>query len=940
MTDHDTTIERVYLYPPPSPSDMNCSWWDRYAAELMGLTVTSREALEADCKYIVNRGVFGIGEPNPATWPANRVRTGLVMGSVQSGKTASMLGVTALALDYGVDIVVILAGTRLALWRQTYERMSEQLDAGADDAARASRRILCPHPGIVLTEAPASLADTYRLASARIRRKLIARQPLIVVAMKQTNHLHALGTSLRTSVFGAVSALPRPVHMLVLDDEADDGSVLDAIVEAGRDPLSGNLKQIPRAIADLWDPRALRAPSNLFATYVGYTATPQANLLQEDHNPLAPRDFVISLRTPLDRGHPVDLSNDHAPRSSTYPEPAGLDSFYTGGEVYYRRGASADLCVALTGDPDDDLGEAVRAYLVAGAIRLYRAGVGRLGPHSATRVDFDTRQDALAASPEPHSMLFHPSVDIDGHFKGAEDVLLWAGISDRAAARELLESGNARLPASLVSKMLNEQPLWALWIDKYSHSLNEIANEFNVINQREVPDWTTVRDLLESEIIPGTRVSVVNSDPTADDRPMYMPFPDDATGRWRAARDLSTIFVSGNVMARGLTLEGMTTAVFQRGSENPLADTQMQMQRWLGYRGSYIELCRLFATRPQIDLFRVYHDIDEALRVAISEAMEGEAPSPVVLHGLQFFATGKIANLGRQPLCPSSKPFVTLISDGSAPDPNAQLVADVFSTGESSEVTVGPTTRGRALKGTLSLTEAADLLERLTFDSYRPGTDNQLGELWSQLQARVSAVHPLPSGAVFYRPPEPLAGAPSPVRQDCPHAIAAYLRLWDACLTRPVRGLFVTGSPADLWSMANLHDKQLQQPRFSVGIRYGAGTPVSSDPLANLGFHIPTTRKRVGTNGELETGWGANDPTAGPHDYRGDEFFDYYHRGERLPLVTSGAPWRPPGSHGQILFYVNQLAGQAHPAVAVGVCIPAGGPEQFAATRAGTLMAA
>ena len=74
---------------------------------------------------------------------------------------------------------------------------------------------------------------------------------------------------------------------MVLDDEADDGSVLDAAVEAGLNPVA-NLKQIPRAIADLgaW-PRG-DAPDNLYTTYVGYTATPQANLIQEDRNPPGP----------------------------------------------------------------------------------------------------------------------------------------------------------------------------------------------------------------------------------------------------------------------------------------------------------------------------------------------------------------------------------------------------------------------------------------------------------------------------------------------------------------------------------------------------------------------------------------------------------------------------------------------------------------------------
>jgi hypothetical protein len=138
--------------------------------------------------------------------------------------------------------------------------------------------------------------------------------------------------------------------------------------------------------------------------------------------------------------------------------------------------------------------------------------------------------------------------------------------------------------------------------------------------------------------------------------------------------------------------------------------------------------------------------------------------------------------------------------------------------------------------------------------------------------------------------------------------------------------------------MADLGDKQRHQPRFSVGIRFGSGAVIERGPLAELDFNIPATMKRVGSDGELDTTWGANDPNAGPLDYRGDEFFDYYHRGEQAPLLSGSAPWRPAGSHGQILFYINQHPEQPYPVVAVGVCIPAGGPEQFAATRAGSLV--
>jgi hypothetical protein len=336
------TADRVYLNPPSAP-DLSPSWWDRYSGELGYLSSMSKDALEEDCSYILENGILSKGHPDQGDWPASRVRSGLVMGSVQSGKTASMLGVSAMALDAGIDVLIVLAGTRVSLWRQTYERLSQQLDVGFEDASKAARRILRPRPSVVFGETTSALSDTYKLSSAQVRRQLKLRRPIIVVAMKQANHLQALGASLRESFFDPVSELERPVHMLVLDDEADDGSVLDAAVEAGQDPVFGNLKQIPRAIADLWDPRSTAPPDSLYTSYVGYTATPQANLLQADHNPLAPRDFVISLRTPLDVGQPVDKSRTTLKRSNYYPEPAGLDKFYTGGEVFYKRALSAEL---------------------------------------------------------------------------------------------------------------------------------------------------------------------------------------------------------------------------------------------------------------------------------------------------------------------------------------------------------------------------------------------------------------------------------------------------------------------------------------------------------------------------------------------------------------------------------------------------------------------
>lgn len=921
-------VEHVY-FNPPAPQEAD-SWWARYKAQLTGLTDTARASVEADSRYILQRGILAADTAKPEECSSRRSRTGLVMGSVQSGKTASMLGVSALAIDHGVDIVVVLAGTRLSLWRQTYERLVQQLDSGEENAQKIKRRLLCPPPGIALSEQMHPLTTTYRLAPHQVWQRLSHDKPLIIVAMKQTDHLHALAASLRTNVFPAVKELGRAAHMLVLDDEADDGSILDAVIESSQDPIYGRLKQIPRAIANLWDPPQ-GSPDNLFSTYIAYTATPQANLLQEDHNPLAPRDFLISLRTPLDVGHPVDTSdpgNLNAPRSSTYPEVVGIRSYYTGGEVFYRRAEAAKLCVPTTNSVQQDLADAVRAFLVAGAIRLHRSG--RIGPASAITTQFDAEHEAFACVAPPHSMLYHPSAAITDHFRGAEDILLWAGIQDRATARNLLDAGDARLPDSLVIDLQADPAPWAQWLDRYRASAEAIEGEFNVLPPMTFPDWQTIESLLIEEMIPGTRIAVVNSDPNADDRPTYTPSQDPATGKWSAARDICTIFVSGNVMARGLTLEGMTTALFQRASANPLADTQMQMQRWFGYRGSYIELCRVFASSAQLALFRAYHDVDEAVRTAITERMMNGSPEPAVLQGLNFEATGKITGVGNLPLSPGARPFITVINDGKQEDPNADVVAELFAR-PSSDLTVADVQRGRILDVPLKLSEAAELLDRLTFAHYRPGSEGFHADFWSRIEARAHAVSPLPDRP-FYRPPV-MHCEGDLTRRACPYAIAAYLRLWSASLTRSITGLFVTGRPGDLWSYADLGRKTAEQPRFWVGIRYGDGAEVSNGPLARLPFKIRATEKKV-VGGELKTTWGASDPNAGTGQYRGDVYFDYYHRYGTVPSsdLTS---WRPSGSDGQILFYVNQHPGDLYPTVAVGVCLPAGGPEQFAATRAG-----
>ncbi|WP_296506840.1 hypothetical protein [Rhodoferax sp.] len=265
-------------------------WWVSYKNQLAlsGLSATAVKAVDLDSQYIVDRGIYGAGDiRSPLTnWPETRTRRGLVMGAVQSGKTASLIAVIAKALDSKVDIVVILGGTRTALWRQTYERVVFQLDQWNEenDTDRRSERILVPSPSVLLSsENFVDLEYLYFETPNLVRSMLIAQRPLIAVVMKQVDHLEHFGKYLHKVLNSTFAKSDKPLHMLVVDDEADDGSILDSEAERGQAIDSDLLKQIPRYIQRLWSGNGTANETlnkKLFASYLAYTATPQANFLQ------------------------------------------------------------------------------------------------------------------------------------------------------------------------------------------------------------------------------------------------------------------------------------------------------------------------------------------------------------------------------------------------------------------------------------------------------------------------------------------------------------------------------------------------------------------------------------------------------------------------------------------------------------------------------------
>ncbi|WP_344152014.1 Z1 domain-containing protein [Nocardioides koreensis] len=862
----------------------------------------SRRAISDDADYLVQRCLL---KPGDERWSSSRERRGVVMGAVQSGKTASMMAVIAKGLDAGVDGVVVLAGTRTALWLQTLSRVDDQLDRmhGA-----AVARLRLPPPGqreLVGGE----LSSLYSLTDQQVLRALSKRRPLLAIVMKNVAHLEQLSRTLHETVYPAVAEQQRDFHLLVIDDEADDSSIDDP----GVGPAE--VRQVPRRILDLWESRqqtGSTALSNLYATYVAYTATPQANFLQDPSNPLAPRDFVMALRTPGPDG-------DVEVRSPTFRVAKGYRSWYTGGEVFYHHLQAAPLCVEAPDTAAEALTEGVRAFLVASAIRDMRSGA-KLSPATAVNKRFSSKSDAVAAIPPVASMLVHPSSALDDHFTVAEDLVAWS----RGPATE---AGQVRRLGveGIREDMQDNLERWLNWLQSYRATADQCVRELGASQAPWVPaedSWAEVSRVILEDIVPGTTVAVINSDERADNRPEFSVQRDGEA--WRAPRNLSTIFVSGNVMARGITLEGLSTTVFTRETNDPLADTQMQMQRWFGYRGPYVELCRVLAGGPQLRLFRQYHDNDEALRRQIIAAMGAEretAPPVSVLQGLAFRATGRVSEVRGRRMWPGGRPFVQQMNSPDKEGPNAEFLAEMFASGARG-VPDEHAGQGLISNRTLSLEATAALLDSLIYPALEPTAV----ERWQRAQEQIG-VQPRDPLYPLYR--GPVTGG-RPFVGLSPFDIAAYLRTWAVLLERRAPGFFTTDEPPLQWSLLDLDERRRRAPVFRVGLRFGSAPSVVDGPWNNLPVPVRPMRRTVRDRDVLDSTWGSRGESE--DGIFGDEFFDYFGTGERPDLTSSGM--RRAGEPGLVLFHLVSRPDDGTPTVAVGVSLPAGGPDQVIALGA------
>lgn len=220
-------------------------------------------------------------------------RRGLVIGHVQSGKTANYLGVITKAADAGYKFIIVIAGIHNNLRRQTQERIDEGfIGRSSDPNHRVNIGVGLNHD----YQHPATLTNIHDDFNAQTAAKMGWQlndfsKPIILVIKKNVNTLNALYLWLRSMNVQGNGRI-YDVPMLMIDDEADNAS----INTNKEDIAPTKTNALIRSILGLFSK----------SCYVGYTATPFANIFinpdafgdEEVREELFPKDFIYSLDAP------------------------------------------------------------------------------------------------------------------------------------------------------------------------------------------------------------------------------------------------------------------------------------------------------------------------------------------------------------------------------------------------------------------------------------------------------------------------------------------------------------------------------------------------------------------------------------------------------------------------------------------------------------------
>jgi hypothetical protein len=493
---------------------------------------------------------------------------GLVVGHVQSGKTANMAGLVSMAADYRWNLFIVLSGTLENLRVQTRNRLVRDLF----------------HPGNLSWQAiehPSAFKPVgERAQDMQFHQDCNDRH--LIVSLKNASRLEALIAWITKN-----RLCMQQMRIVIIDDEADQGGINTANVS------KEERSRINSLIVDL-----VNLPVQS-VNYVAYTATPAANFLNEGPGEsLYPEDFIVALPQADEHFGPVQIFGQAA---------AGRPALGIVREV------GNDDLMALDalhkGDSDvlpDSLQEAALWFLCCVAAMRYqgfRKPVSMLVHTSAAQRHHANVETALRA------FLDRCAADLPAFL--ARCAAVW----DARTADLDRDTFAERFPTYGALDGLQGYPDFAA----FAPELNVLISTVTAIQ---------LSDSYERRYHDGIHLCVdncANNGITDENEVRRLFYPDPEHSQ---VPDTATAFIviGGGTLSRGLTIENLVSTFFLRASAQ--ADSLMQMGRWFGYRKGYELLPRIWMPDATREKFEFMTEAEEELRDDLDRFMsQGASPA-------------------------------------------------------------------------------------------------------------------------------------------------------------------------------------------------------------------------------------------------------------------------------------------------------------------------
>ena len=595
---------------------------------------------------------------------------GLVVGAVQSGKTGNFNAVINRAIDSGYEIVIVLAGIMEDLRSQTQQRIEKDvIGEGTIESGEAigkkgvgfiNRFGVMGDSSVIQVKTLTSTSKDFSKAVKELDHTL--NDKYVLVCKKNVSVLKNLIIWLHNSLEKGKEK--HNISLLIVDDEADNAS-LNNMGAKGREYASKTNGHI-RAILELF----------YVKSYLGYTATPFANVLQ-DRNEKPKNDWEIKYKFKGD-----DVEKQLKLVDNIFPddfiELLNPPSNYVGAKQIF------DTITPIDNQTDDNekiplVAPAVNDYIENFPSRLCQNDDGEIIGLENIRsrdewdekfgfegyLDFDSYTDYRKETWAPRKEDNFPKELPESLKTALKCFIIALAIRETRIPSmvnsDLFQPHNTMLVHvsrftfwqnktkklideylnEIISKINNDKPhnptsiyaeLKKLWYSPYgfAHIVENIKNYLPKGYEDEFMPPLVFDSLIPvfTEAIKGIEVKAINSF-TKDS----LDYPKNSPKKY--------IAIGGNRLSRGFTLEGLTINYFIRVTN--YSDALLQMGRWFGYRPGYLDCCKIFTTQDSLYKFNdTTKCIEELETEFIKMEEQGKTPENFVLRVKKHPGTLKI----------------------------------------------------------------------------------------------------------------------------------------------------------------------------------------------------------------------------------------------------------------------------------------------------------